>query len=262
MHLAGSASAAAPRRSDLPVAARVSDDGFGELLLAALENPRGTVEIIERDDGFIDAGMGADVYFAPPRRLPARIRQSLRYARGRVLDIGAGAGRIALYLQERGHDVVAIDISPGAIEVCKRRGVVDARLLSIDDVDESIGTVDTIVMFGNNFGLVGSPAKAKRLLRRFAALTSTGARIIAESTDPYQTTEPVHLAYHARNRKRGRMSGQLRIRVRHRQHATPWFAYLLVSRDELEALVQGTGWRLRRFVGEGSASYVAVLEKA
>ncbi|MFL5940253.1 MAG: class I SAM-dependent methyltransferase, partial [Gaiellaceae bacterium] len=105
-------------------------------------------------------------------RWPSHHRRAIRYAKGRVLDAGAGAGRVSLHLQERGHDVVAIDNSPGAIDVCRRRGVRDARVLAFDAVDESLGTFDTIVLFGNNFGLFGSPTKAKRLLRRLHRMTS------------------------------------------------------------------------------------------
>jgi hypothetical protein len=117
------------------------------------------------------------------------------------------------------------------------------------------------LMFGNNFGLFGSAAKAKRMLRRLHRLTNEQGRIVATSNDPSATDDPAHLAYQARNRARGRMPGQLRLRVRHRDQATPWFDYLIVSRDELRELVIGTGWHVRRFVdGEGSL-YVTVLEK-
>ena len=185
----------------------------------------------------------------------------MRFVRGRVLDVGCGGGRVCLHLQQRGHAVVGIDNSPGAIEVCRMRGVKDARLVSIDDVDESLGVFDTIVMLGNNFGLFASEAKAGRLLRRFHRLTGPRGRILAETRDVYQTEDPVHLAYQQRNRERGRMSGQIRIRVRHRDLATPWFDYLMVSRDELRALAGPAGWTVARTL-DSDDTYVAVLEKA
>ena len=78
-------------------------------------------------------------YLAPVRRWKAVERRALRYARGRVLDVGCGAGRVALELQVRGREVVAIDPSPGAGEVSRGRGVRDVRLLRLEDVDESLG---------------------------------------------------------------------------------------------------------------------------
>ena len=235
-------------------------DGYGAMLLATLEG-RETVEIVERDDGFIDGStFGPRVYFAPFRRWPAHQRRAMRYVRGRALDVGCGAGRVCLHLQERGLQVIGIDVSPGAVEVCRQRGVRDVRLLSIDDVDESLGTLDTIVMFGNNFGLFASATKAKRLLRRFHGLTSDRGRILAETRDVYATDDPAHLAYQARNRARGRMSGQIRIRVRFRDRATPWFDYLMVSQEELAGLLEGTGWRIARIL-DSDDTYVAVIEK-
>ena len=121
-------------------------DAYGAMLLAGLSGSP-VAEIVEREDGFIDASkFGTALYLAPFRRWPAHHRAGMRFARGRVLDVGSGAGRVAMHLQGRGQEVVAIDNSPGAVEVCRRRGVRDARLLSIDDVDESLGIFDTIVM--------------------------------------------------------------------------------------------------------------------
>jgi SAM-dependent methyltransferase len=236
-------------------------DGYGQMLLGALEADPRAVEIVERDDGFISASvMGARLYLAPFRRWPAHHRQAMRFVRGRVLDIGAGAGRVALHLQQRGLEVVSIDISPGAVEVCRRRGVRDVRELSIDDVDDSLGTFDTIVMLGNNFGLFASRTKAKKLLRRFHALTSERGRIVAETRDVRTGNDPPHVRYRKRNVARGRMPGQIRIRIRYRDAATPYFDYLMVGRDELRELLDGTAWTLERTI-DSDDTYIAIIEK-
>jgi hypothetical protein len=151
-------------------------------------------------------------------------------------------------------------VSPGAIEVCRRRGVKDARELGIDDIDESLGPIDTIVMLGNNFGLFGSRAKAKRLLRRFHGLTTERGRIVAETRNVRATEDPAHLEYQRRNVERGRLPGQIRIRVRYGRAATPWFDHLMVSRDALEDILEGTGWRLARTI-DTDDMYVAVIDR-
>jgi SAM-dependent methyltransferase len=237
------------------------EDAYGELLLAYLEGNEGAREIVERDDGFIEVTAGAAAYFRPPRRWAAHERQALRFVRGRVLDVGAGAGRVSLHLQERGHEVVAIDISPGAVEVCRRRGVRDARVCAFANVGPELGTFDTVVMWGNNFGLFGGSRRARTMLARLHRLTSAEGQIVAESRDVYATDDPAHLAYHERNRRRGRMAGQLRLRVRHRSFATPWFDYLIVSPGELRDLVEGTGWTVSRLLEGEDGVYAAVLEK-
>jgi SAM-dependent methyltransferase len=226
-------------------------DAFGQMLLDGTRP-----EIIERDDAFIDAAQMS--YFAPVARWPAVERRALRWVRGRVLDVGVGAGRVALELQRRGRTVVGIDVSPGAVEVARGRGVRDVRLLAFEEVDGTLGHFDTVVMFGNNFGLFGSPSKARRLLRRLRPLVD---RIVAASNDPYTTEDSAHLGYQDRNRRRGRMPGQLRLRVRHRDLIGPWFDYLIVSPDEMATILEGTEWRVHRLLQEsGSGYYVAVLE--
>jgi SAM-dependent methyltransferase len=236
-------------------------DAFGAEVLAFFEG-RAATEIIERDDGDICLSGGPQQYFADARDWPVHERKAIRLARGRVLDIGCGAGRVALHLQARGHPVTAIDVSPLAIKVCKARGVTDARVMSITQIGKKLGAFDTLIMYGNNFGLFGSAARAARLLRRFAGMTGAHARIIAESLDPYRTSDPIHLAYHRLNRLRGRMPGQARIRVRYRDCATPYFDYLLVSPVEMRRIAAATGWKLTRvFASAAGPSYTAVLEK-
>ena len=237
--------------------ARETHDAFGQVLLDQLEG-RDAAEIIERSDGYIGLSANATHYFEEPSDEAAAI---LERVRGRVLDVGCGAGRYALYLQQRGHDVVGIDISPLAIEVCRRRGLRDARVLSIDDISPDLGTFGTIIMMGNNFGLFGSPRKARFLLKRFRKITDADGIIIAQCADPYHSNDPDHLAYHAQNRARGRLSGQLRLRVLHRNFKGPWFDYLFVSRMELADIVNGTGWHIRELIDGDGAQYVVVLGK-
>ncbi|MHC4788982.1 MAG: class I SAM-dependent methyltransferase [Planctomycetota bacterium] len=222
---------------------------------------RGGYEIAERDDGWVGPSAGPHLYMAEHEDWPSHQRRAIRLARGKVLDIGCGGGRVALHLQEKGLDVLGIDVSPLAIKVCKLRGLRKARLLSITRLSRRLGTFNTLVMYGNNFGLFGSFKRARWLLRRFRGMTGDDARIIAETADPYRTENPCHLRYHERNRARGRMGGQLRLRVRYQAYKTPWFDYLLVSRDEMREILDGTGWSLGRCIDSDTAHYVAVIEK-
>jgi len=237
-----------------------NEDAYGRLIY---DHYRGipSAEVIERDDGWFGVSAGAPAYFADFARWPLHQRQALSYARGRILDVGCGAGRVALHLQARGHEVVAVDLSPLAVKTCRLRGVSDARILSVTQVTRRLGEFDTIVMFGNNFGLFGSPRRARWLLRRFCGLTSPKARILAESRDPYQSRGADHRRYHGWNRSRGRLPGQLRLRIRCGRVCTPWFDYLLVSAAEMRAISMGTGWHVAKLIRPNGPVYVGVLEK-
>jgi SAM-dependent methyltransferase len=175
------------RRGLLP-----SEDAYGQILLAVLEG-RASHEIMERDDGVVYCGDPRD-YFAPFRRWPAVERRAMRFVRGRVLDVGCGAGRVSLHLQARGHAIVAIDESPLAIDVARRRGVRDARVLALADVDVSLGVFDTVLVARNNLGLAGEGRRAGALLRRLAAVTSPRGRIVTDSVHPDRVEQDLQVS--------------------------------------------------------------------
>jgi len=235
-------------------------DAFGRALLDTYRK-EGGYAVIERDDGLASIDSPFERYFATFAKWTPCERHALRFARGRILDIGAGAGRHALYLQKKGFRVTAIDPSPAAVELCRLRGLRDVREKGLEDLAPRDGRFDTILLFGNNFGLFRSFREARKLLRMLAQLTSRHGQILAESMDPYRTTDPVHVAYHQRNRRRGRMCGQLRIRVKYKLRASPWFDYLLASQEEVRKIVQGTGWTVAEIITDGMAPFVVRLVK-
>ena len=224
-------------------------------------NGEWALEIVERDDGLITYSRLPEHYFSNYMDWPLFEKKAMEFVKGRVLDIGCGAGRHSLYLQEKGFDVLATDNSPLAIKICKLRGVKNAEVSSIEEVSGEMGSFDTILLLGNNFGLFGAFEKSKILLRRFNEMTSRDALIIAETRDPYNTSNPNHLEYQEFNKKRGRMSGQLRIRIRFKKYTTPWFDYLLVSKDELEKILQDTGWKVKQYIDSEMSNYIAIIEK-
>ncbi len=238
-----------------------NQDAHGRLIYDYFKGRPLGVEIVERDDGFINSGAGG-AYLSQYKDWPDREKSAIRLARGRVLDIGCGAGRHSLFLQEKGLDVTGVDVSPLAIQVCRARGLRDVRLMSIHDVGPSLGRFDTILMLGNNFGLFSNKIKARVLLRRFLNMMNPKGRIIAESLDIYKPpVDPAHRRYHLMNIRRGRMPGQVKIRIRYRSLATPWFDYLLVSKKEMREILKGTGWIARRFFSSKGPSYIAIIER-
>lgn len=236
--------------------------GIGPRPLAGGRLPRPVIEIVERDDGLIN-GAPADHYLGEPAEWQPHDHRALRLVRGAVLDVGAGAGRTALELQRRGLAVTGLDISPGAIEVARARGLRDTVLATVDAYAErAAARYDTFLLLGNNLGLFESRTRAPVLLAALAALARPGARIVAHGTDPYGTTDPVHVAYHRRNRERGRLGGQLRLRLRYRLVASAWFDYLVCSVGELTELLAGTRWRLVSIDDADKPYYIAVMELA
>ena len=238
------------------------EDAFGHYFLDRL-NGYGDWAITERDDGLIEVDKYySELYLADLKKWPWHEKEALKLAEGRVLDIGCGGGRHSLYLQEKGCDVVAIDSSPVAIEVCRKRGVHKAKVQDITKISRRLGVFETVLLLGNNFGLVSNVKRADWVFRKLKHFTAPDARILAESMDPYETERPDYLEYHARNKSRGRMAGQIKMRVRYKKYATPWFDYLLVSQKEMTGIVEGTGWKISKFIeSKDRPQYIAVIER-
>ena len=239
-----------------------TSDAFGRALM---DWTRGGTdpEVYERDDGFVDVGAGHELFVATYQHWPSPERQAMRYVRGRVIDVGCGGGRVALHLQQRGLAVVGLDVSPLAAKATRLRGVNETWCMSIHKLTRHIHSFDTIVLFGNNFGIFGTPQRLQRVLAHWARRMPPKARILAESTSPYGGGAPgIDRNYSQRNRRRGLLPGQTRLRVRYHDWATPWFSWLFVSPPEMRSLLRGTGWHQGRLLATTSGEpYVAVLEK-
>jgi len=239
-----------------------NNDVFGQALLD-WANGGTTSEVLEREDGFTQIGAGPDVYLSKVKDWPTAERNSIRHMRGRVMDVGCGAGRVALELQHRGLDVVGLDASPLAMKAATLRGVSEVWSMPIEELGSKIESFDSLVLFGNNFGIFETPTRARRILTRLAKETKPEARIFAESTSAYFGGAPAFdRSYYHLNKARGLSPGQLKLRYHYAHLVGPWFKWIYVSRSELRSILMGTGWHLERVLGtHPSEPYVAILAK-
>ncbi len=236
-------------------------DVYGEELWG-LYKKQTDLEIVERDDGYINADGYGKIYFSDYKDWPPTDKMAMRYVQGRVLDVGCAGARHALYLQKKGYEVTGIDNSPLAIKISRLRGLKKAKVLPIEEIDVfKENSFDTMLMLGNNFGLFAGQKQAKRLLKKMYRITAPDGIIIAQTNDPYKTHDRDHLSYHALNRGRGRMGGQLRLRIRYGALKSSWFDYLMVSRTEMKMILADTQWKVKKFLTTKDAQYVAILEK-
>jgi 2-polyprenyl-3-methyl-5-hydroxy-6-metoxy-1,4-benzoquinol methylase len=127
--------------------------------------------------------------------MPPLEQKALDLAKGKVLDVGCGAGSHALYLQEQGLEVLAIDISEGTVKVAQLRGVENTRhidLLHLTGADSSEEKFDTILLLMNGTGIFQKMDEVSNYLQHLKSLLAPGGQILIDSSDlqyMYDSTE-------------------------------------------------------------------------
>lgn len=131
---------------------------------------------------FDDDEMPVAHLFRSYHEMPPLEQRALNEARGKVLDVGAGAGCHALALQERGLDVTAVDISPLSCETMKERGVANVECVNIFN-QRFQERFDTLLLLMNGTGIAGKLSRLPQLLSRLKQLMNPGAQILIDSSD-------------------------------------------------------------------------------
>jgi SAM-dependent methyltransferase len=118
--------------------------------------------------------------FRPYADMPKLEQKALQLCYGNILDVGCGAGSHSLYLQTKDHPIKAIDISKGAIEVCKLRGIQNTKNIDILEISE---TFDTILLLMNGTGIFETLDKVSTYLNHLKSLLNTKGQILIDSSD-------------------------------------------------------------------------------
>ncbi len=154
-------------------------DLFGKALLD-YQNGRYTEDIITSTNISEEDDLPLPYLFREFKEMPKLEQKALKLAKGRVLDVGCGAGSHSLYLQEKGLQVKAIDISKGAIEVAKQRGVLHAEVKNILDESEKF---DTILLLMNGTGIFQELVGVSKYLTHLKSLLNPNGQILIDSSD-------------------------------------------------------------------------------
>ena len=118
--------------------------------------------------------------FRKYKDMPKLEQNALKLCKGDVLDVGCGSGSHSLYLQKKGFNVKAIDISEGAIEVAKKRGVLRTETLNLLAETE---TFDTILLLMNGTGIFQELTHVSKYLKHLKSLLKPDGQILIDSTD-------------------------------------------------------------------------------
>jgi SAM-dependent methyltransferase len=126
--------------------------------------------------------MSVDYLFRSYAEMPLLEQKALELAKGKILDVGCGAGSHGLYLQnERNLDVTSIDISANAIQACQLRGLKNTRVQDVLDIKNE--TFDTITLLMNGTGIFGTIKNTPKFLQKLKSLLKENGQILIDSSD-------------------------------------------------------------------------------
>ncbi|WP_344729541.1 class I SAM-dependent methyltransferase [Corallibacter vietnamensis] len=157
----------------------MTKDLFGKALLD-YQNGNYTEDIITSTNISDEDELPIPYLFRGFKDMPKLEQKALQLSKGQVLDVGCGAGSHSLFLQEKGLDVHAIDISKGAVSVAKARGVLQVNQKGI--LDEK-NTYDTILLLMNGTGIFQELSQVSKYLSHLKTLLKPGGQILIDSSD-------------------------------------------------------------------------------
>jgi SAM-dependent methyltransferase len=155
-------------------------DLFGRAILDYQTNNNPQNLITETDISEADE-MEVAYLFRSFNEMPKIEQKALQLSKGKILDVGCGAGSHSLYLQEKGFDVTSIDISENAVQACQLRGLKNARTQNLLDIPND--KFDTILLLMNGTGIFGTLSQTSIYLKKLKSLLNPNGQILIDSSD-------------------------------------------------------------------------------
>jgi len=189
--------------------------------------------------------------------LPELEMEAMRCCRGEILDLGAGAGRHSLELQKLGFQPLAVDISPKAVDIMRRRGVLRPRCM--DFRKDLEGTFDTILMMMNGIGLAGSADQLIPMLDLLRSHLKPSGQILCDASS--FTHDPRAVDLEALNQEaRGKPElGEVWFRLIFGQLQGSWYPWLFPTTELLRQSCASAQLTMEILSRGAAGSYLARL---
>lgn len=182
-----------------------------------------------------------EVLFRKYDEMPELEQLALKECKGKILDVGAGAGSHALYLSDLGMDVTAIDISSGAVEFMKANGLQAEKQ---DFFAYSGKKFDTILLLMNGIGIAGTLANLPKTLEHAKSLLNPGGCILCDSSDIKYLYEDEDGALWVN--LNAEYYGNFRFQMNYKKETGTWFDWLYVDFDNLFQASKSVGLKTVR----------------
>ena len=208
-------------------------------------------ESIEKDE------MPIEYFFRDFENMPEIEKIALKNCKGKVLDVGAGAGSHALWLQNKLLDVTAIDNSKGCIEVMKKRGV--KRVVEKNVFDFGENSFDTVLMLMNGIGISKSLDELPSFIIVLKDLLSENGQILFDSSDlKYLYLEEDGSLMIDLN---GPYYGEMNFRYEYKNQKGRWFKWLYIDEQLMRDFAEKAQLKMEVLYRGDNYDYLARLTR-
>lgn len=227
------------------------NDLFGKALFDYYKDNRNTPLLLHNKFSKPDE-LDLEGYFFEESYFSDLEHYALELCRGKILDIGAAAGRHCLNLQENGHDVTGLDASDYCCQLMKLRGVEKIRCADIFDFREQ--GFDTLLLLMNGIGLAGDIAGLGRFLQKARQMLNKNGQIIFDSSDVAHLKKTYKLP--PKN-----YFGEIDYQYEYEGINGQWFTWLYVDPGTLGKIAHSFGWFTQIIFQDEDSQYLAKLSR-
>ena len=227
-------------------------DPVGEAILD-YSKTRKPDDIIVSSDICDDDVIPVEVLFRNQTEMPDLELLALESCKGRVLDVGAGAGAHSKELIDRGLIVDSIEISDGAVQYMKSIGLNAKKINFFDLTDEKY---DTILMMMNGIGIAGKLSNLEHTLLHAKNLLQPGGKILCDSSDIKYLYEDENGALWVD--LNSEYYGNFRFQMKFKKEKGLWFDWLYVDFDNLFNAAKNVGLKAKKIVDQDD-NYLAEI---
>lgn len=201
--------------------------------------------------------MSVSYLFRNYELMPAIEQKALQLCKGKILDVGCGAGSHSMYLQEKKYHVTAIDISQNAIKACKLRGLKNAKVQNVLDVKSE--KFDTILLLMNGTGIFETLNKIDKYLTKLKSLLSQNGQILVDSSDiiyMFDENEDGSKLIPANN-----YYGELTFTIQYKKEIEQEFPWLYLDYNTLQNACNANNLKCQLIIQGDNYNYLAKITK-